>query len=72
MSKTIYYNFDENIINEYELNDDILIIKGKETYINTTTKLSIHIRSIIIVLSNYQFNKLNYYKVKHLQILKHV
>ena len=31
--KTIYYNFDENIINEYELNDDILLIKGKETYI---------------------------------------
>jgi hypothetical protein len=31
--KTIYYRFDENIINEYELNDDILLIKGKETYI---------------------------------------
>jgi hypothetical protein len=31
--KTIYYRFDENIINEYELKDDILLIKGKETYI---------------------------------------
>ena len=31
--KTIYYSFDENIIHEYELNDDILRIKGKETYI---------------------------------------
>lgn len=31
--KTIYYQFDENIIKEYELKDDILLIKGKETYI---------------------------------------
>lgn len=31
--KTIYYRFDENIINDYELKHDILIIKGKETYI---------------------------------------
>ena len=31
--KTIYYCFDENILNEYELKDDILLIKGKETYI---------------------------------------
>jgi hypothetical protein len=31
--KTIYYSFNENIMNEYELTDDILYIRGKETYI---------------------------------------
>jgi hypothetical protein len=31
--KTIYYIFNENIQDEYELKDDILHIKGKETYI---------------------------------------
>jgi hypothetical protein len=31
--KTIYYRFDENIIKEYELKDNILLIRGKETYI---------------------------------------
>jgi hypothetical protein len=31
--KTIYYKFDERLTNEYELKDDILLIKGKETYI---------------------------------------
>ena len=31
--KTIYYKFDENITDNYELNDDILSIKGKETFI---------------------------------------
>jgi hypothetical protein len=31
--KTIYYKFNERLTNEYELNDDILLIKGKETYI---------------------------------------
>jgi hypothetical protein len=31
--KTIYYKFDERLANEYELTDDILLIKGKETYI---------------------------------------
>lgn len=31
--KTIYYRFNDKIINNYELNDDILEIKGKESYI---------------------------------------
>jgi len=31
--KTIYYTFNENILDEYELKDDILNIKGNETYI---------------------------------------
>ena len=31
--KTIYYHFNENLNNDYELKDDILNIKGKETYI---------------------------------------
>lgn len=31
--KTIYYKFDENIVNDYELRKNILHIKGKETYI---------------------------------------
>jgi hypothetical protein len=31
--KTIYYHFNEDLIHDYELKDDILHIKGKETYI---------------------------------------
>ncbi len=31
--KTIYYRFNDKITNEYELNDDILEIKGTESYI---------------------------------------
>ncbi len=31
--KTIYYTYDNNISNEYELKNDILYIKGTETYI---------------------------------------
>ena len=31
--KTIYYQFNEQLIDEYELKDDILFIRGSETYI---------------------------------------
>jgi len=31
--KTIYYKYNEDLTNSYELKDDILLIKGKETYI---------------------------------------
>ena len=31
--KTIYYKFSPSINNDYELNDDILLIKGNESYI---------------------------------------
>jgi hypothetical protein len=52
--KTIYYKFDETISKEYELNDDILNIKGKETFIPGI--LDKTIKAFQFVNDHYNFN----------------
>jgi hypothetical protein len=51
---TIYYKFNENNIEEYELNDDILNIKGTETYIPGI--LDKTIKAFKFVNDNYKFD----------------
>lgn len=53
--KTIYYKFDENIVNDYELRKNILHIKGKETYIPGILDKTIKAFQYIID-NNYNFD----------------
>jgi len=52
--KTIYYRFNETIVGEYELQDDILHIKGKETYIPGI--LDKTIKAFQYIDNNYSFD----------------
>ena len=62
--KTIYYKFNEDLINEYDLKDDILIIQGKESFIPGI--LDKTIKAFQYIVDNYTFdyvirsNKYNY------------
>jgi hypothetical protein len=51
---TIYYKFNENNKEEYELNDDILNIKGKETFIPGI--LDKTIKAFKYIYNNYKFD----------------
>lgn len=52
--KTIYYKFDENIRDDYELNDYILNIKGSETFIPGI--LDKTIKAFKFINDNYKFD----------------
>jgi hypothetical protein len=52
--KTIYYIFNENICNDYELKDNILHIRGKETYIPGILEKTI--KAFQYIDKNYKFD----------------